>query len=300
MRCPGPHPRERFGEHRVRRRRGDDRLHIGRVRARLRGSKEARTHARGSASAREHRGQAASCRDAAGGDDRDTHGVENLREQREQARLSANVPARLGSLRDDEVAARALGSHGLRERPDLPAYQRAECASALDQLCVRIAVEELHDPRTVRSDREAFGIEKRNQEVDADDASRSLRELLQKRFEHRRRLERRPDHSQTARIRDRNNEIRSRDPRHRRDLNRKRCADEARERSSDHGTASLHGRLIDSRVATVPRPRTQRGARRRIVTFDVTIGPGIGSSGSRRDEPGPSQAASAPRGASAG
>src|SRR6516162_10403216 len=109
------------------------------------------------------------------------------------------MAARLGSLDDDEVATRALGCHCLGQRPDLPADQGPECASAPDQARIRFTVEELDDPRAASSDRDTLRIEKRDQEVDPEDALRSHRKLLQNPFEEARGHQGSSEHPETTR-----------------------------------------------------------------------------------------------------
>src|SRR6185436_8641078 len=110
------------------------------------------------------------------------------REQWQQARLPAHVAARLGALRDHEIAARGLGGDRLVERSDLPAHERTERVSLVDERALGLAIEELDDPRAARRDRDARWIEERHQEVHTERAGSRLRDALELRIQELRRI----------------------------------------------------------------------------------------------------------------
>ena len=135
-----------------------------------------------------------------------------------------------------------------RASPTCQLTSAPHACARVDERRLRIAVEELDDARAARGDRR-----RRPGRGTASGSSRRTRRAL--RFASRvelgveqlgRTASRAPSMPSRARVRDRGHELGRRDARHRRELDRRRRADELRERGIDHALAGAlaHGREL--------------------------------------------------------
>ena len=96
--------------------------------------------------------------DAARGEDRNIDSGKHFSEQVHSVGGSADVTASLNALCDNEIATRIVRPEGLIPRSDLPSGKSSPVMDDLDQLAIRLAVEEIDDPGATSRQADAFAI----------------------------------------------------------------------------------------------------------------------------------------------